>query len=84
MDLGRLANIGWGTALLALLACACAPEAAAGSIRKWVDAKGVTHYSNVPGDGGAAVLPARLPAMAMTGRMTPKRPIHSARPRVML
>ena len=61
MDLGRLANIGWGTALLALAACAWAPGATAGSsIRKWVDAKGVTHYSNVPGDGGKAARPAAV------------------------
>ena len=61
MDLGRRANIGWGTALLALAACAWAPGATAGSsIRKWVDAKGVTHYSNVPGDGGKAARPAAV------------------------
>jgi hypothetical protein len=61
MALRWFANFVCSGALVALAACACAPgTAAAASIRKWVDAKGVTHYSNVPGDGAKSARPATV------------------------
>lgn len=59
MLVGRLPGRVWGLAGVALVAALLAPAASAGSsIRKWVDAKGVTHYSNVPGDSAKAARPA--------------------------
>lgn len=48
--------------VLALLAAGAAAPAWAGGIVKWVDAKGITHYSNVPADRARARAAATAPA----------------------
>jgi hypothetical protein len=70
-------------ALPALLAW-LAPLALAGTLYKWVDASGVTHYSDVPAEGAQSVdvagaqsyhAPASRPASPAVGTVPPAGPV---------
>lgn len=62
---------------LALAAAALfAGEAAAGSITKWTDAKGVTHYSNVPGDKPTTQKTSTASFITSPGSATRQRAIY--------
>lgn len=52
---------------LMVLLLAASPAASAGGIVKWVDANGVTHYSNVPGDRQRATTVASATPAAAPG-----------------
>ena len=64
-------------AIAAVLALAAMPASAAGGIRKWVDAKGVVHYTNVANDQAAGSTKAAF--ITSPGSATRSRAIYKHR-----